>query len=51
MIIDFRAAEDGTRTIYYDVSYSLGGKEKGIDWRYVSAYQFSGRRNAHPKEN
>jgi hypothetical protein len=47
-IVDARAADDGTDTMYYEVSYSLGGREKFIDWQYVTAYQFPGRRNARP---
>jgi hypothetical protein len=31
--------------MYYDVSYSLGGREKGIGWQYVTAYHFLKRRN------
>jgi hypothetical protein len=43
-MIEVRAADDGTDTKYYDVNCTLGGREYGIDWQYVTAHQFSGRR-------
>jgi hypothetical protein len=39
-VINYEEMHDGT--VLYDVKYSLGGKEKGIDGRFVARHDFSG---------
>jgi len=39
-VMNYQETEDGA--IFYDVKYSLGGKETGIDGRWVSLHDFSG---------
>lgn len=46
-ILNYREDESGT--VYYDVSYILGGGEKGVHWQYVSVHEFTASRRSRQK--